>query len=57
METSSPEANYLTRANIVVPAHYTAARITEMEAAARATIAERHGISSVSGGSIKKAAK
>jgi hypothetical protein len=53
-ETTCPEANYLTRDNIVVPAHYPAALVTEMETRARAEIGARNG-TTVTSGSIKKA--
>lgn len=53
-ESCNPEANYLTRDNIVVPAHIPAAEVAAMEARARAEIGLRSG-ATVSSGSIKKA--
>lgn len=53
-ESASPEANYLTRDNIVVPSHIPAAEVTAMEARARAEIGGRAG-TTVTSGSIKKA--
>ena len=59
IETFSPEANYLTRTNIVhplsnLPGTQGDARITAQEVRARAEAAERRGVTSVTGGSIKK---
>lgn len=56
VETCSPEANYLTRNNIVHAdsAFIPAATLTAKEAAGRAEMAARNGIASVSGGSITK---
>lgn len=53
-ETTCPEANYLTRDNIVVPVHLPPALVTEMETRARAEIGARNG-TTVTSGSIKKA--
>ena len=57
-ETSSPEANYLTRNNIVhplsnLPGTQGDVHVAAAEVRARADIAARGGIS-VTGGSIKK---
>ncbi len=52
--TFSPEANRLTRDNIVVPAHLPDALVTALEVKARAEFADRTG-TTLTGGSIKKA--
>ncbi len=51
--TFSPEANRLSRNNIVSPPHIPDATITAQEARARAEFADRTG-ATLSGGTIKK---
>ena len=58
METFSPEANYLTRTNIVHPASNLPgtqgdAIVAAAEAAARTEASVRHGVT-ITGGSIRK---
>lgn len=53
LHTFSPEANYLTRDNIVHPRSSNAAVVAADEARARTEISQRTGLT-VSGGSIKK---
>jgi hypothetical protein len=57
LPTSTPEANYYARKNIVVPVHIPAAEITAMAARARTEIAARTGGGAVTGGSITQAKK
>jgi hypothetical protein len=52
VETVSPAATYLTKTNIVYPG--SAAQATADEAAARAEIAARKNVASVTGGAIKR---
>jgi hypothetical protein len=52
LATFSPDAAYLTKANISHPS--TAAVATAAEAAARIELAARLGLTSVSGGTIKQ---
>lgn len=51
--TFSPEANYLSRNNIVAPKHLTAAKLAADESRARAEFQDRVGLS-LTGGSIAK---
>jgi hypothetical protein len=51
-DTHSAEAAYLTKANIVSP--LSAAAATAAEVAGRADIAARLGVSSVTGGTVKR---
>lgn len=55
LPTSTPEANYLARNNIVLPVHIPAAEVTAMETRARAEIGARAGTAAPTGGSITKA--
>ena len=52
--TYSPEANYLSRNNIVVPVTVVAGRVTAMAAAARVEFNERTGLT-LTNGTIDKA--
>ena len=54
LPTSTPEANYLARNNIVLPSHIVAAEVTAMEVRARAEIGARSGTSAPATGSIRK---
>lgn len=55
LPTSTPEANYLARNNIVLPKHIPAAEVSAMEARARTEIGARAGTAAPTGGSIRKA--
>lgn len=54
VQTSTPAANLLTRSNIVHPQSSREAKVLADEAAARLEIADRLGVTSVSGGTIER---